>query len=112
MAQGKRHSLHKAPICPHRQMTTCAMKCFWRIWQDMASMTCGNYLGIYGATSIGIASQTSNNRNIPFIRKGIYGLNKMVAWMRWIHEMAWERLGFKGHLSMERKYAQVSSPTR
>ena len=36
----------------------------------------------------------------------------MVAWMRWNNGMALERLGFKGHLSMERKYAQVSSPTR
>ena len=32
--------------------------------------------------------------------------------MGWIHEMAWDRLGFKVPLSMERKYAQVSSPKR
>ena len=31
----------------------------------------------------------------------------MVAWMRWINGMALERLGNKGHLSLEGKYAQV-----
>ena len=31
------------------EKSTWAMKCFWRIWQDMASRECGNYLGIYGA---------------------------------------------------------------
>src|SRR4051812_44161203 len=45
------------------------MKCFWISSQDMASRSWRNYLGIYGATYIGVASQTSNNRNIPFNRK-------------------------------------------
>src|SRR3954471_23911279 len=31
----------------------------------------------------------------------------MVAWMRWINIMALERIGNKGHLSMEGNYAQV-----
>ena len=42
------------------------MQSFWRTWQDMASRSWRNYLGIYGATYIGVASQTSNKRNIPF----------------------------------------------
>ena len=45
------------------------MECFWRNWLDMASRSWRNYLGIYGATETGVASQTSNNRNIPFNRK-------------------------------------------
>src|SRR3954466_107222 len=88
------------------------MQYFWIFWQDMVSRPCGNYLGIYGAIKIGVASQSSTKGNIPFIGKGIYGLNKNVAWIGWIHGMTWERLGFKVHLSMERKYAQVSSPKR
>ena len=39
--------------------------------------------------------------------KGIYGLIILVAWMRWVTGMALKRVGIKGHLSMERKYAQV-----
>ena len=35
----------------------------------MASRSWENYLGIYGATEIGVASQTSNNLNIHFNRK-------------------------------------------
>src|SRR4051812_15662122 len=45
------------------------------------------------------------------MEKGIYGLDILVAWMRWTNGMALERVGTKGHLSMERKYAQVQSPT-
>src|SRR4051812_41058671 len=73
----------------------------------MASRSWRNYLGIYGATKIGVASQTSNNQNIPFIRKRNIWLEYLVAWMRWINGMAMERVGNKGHLCMERKYAHV-----
>ena len=88
------------------------MQYFWRNWQDMSSRSWRNYLGIYGATEIGVASQTSHNRNIPFIGKRNIWLESLVAWMRWINGMALERVGNKGHLSMEKKYAQVQSPTR
>src|SRR3954462_12669913 len=73
----------------------------------MASRSWRNYLGIYGATYIGVASQTSNNRNIPFNGKRNIWLGYLVAWMRWITGMALTRVGTKGHLSMERRYAQV-----
>src|ERR1043165_5439404 len=46
------------------------------------------------------------------IEKGIFGLDNLVAWVRWISGMALARVGNKGHLSMEKKYAQVQSPTR
>ena len=36
----------------------------------------------------------------------------MVAKLRWINGMALARAGNKGHLSMEKEYAQVQSPTR
>src|SRR3954467_6621278 len=55
------------------------MECFWRNWQDMASRSWRNYLAIYGATYIGVASQTSNNMNIPFIRKRNIWLGYLVA---------------------------------
>src|SRR4051812_23134816 len=45
------------------------------------------------------------------IEKGIYGLIIWWLWMRWITGMALARVGNKGHLSMEKKYAQVQSPT-
>ena len=83
------------------------MQSFLRNWQDMASMSWRNYLGIYGATYTGVASQNSNNWNIPFIGKRNIWLGYLVAWMRWINGMALARVGNKGHLSMERKYAQV-----
>ena len=35
------------------------------------------------------------------------GLEYLVAWMRWINGMELARIGIKGHLSMERRYAQV-----
>ena len=41
------------------------------------------------------------------IEKGIFGLDILVAWMRWISGMALAWIGDKGHLSMEREYAQV-----
>src|ERR1043165_2338509 len=83
------------------------MQYFWRNWQDMASRSWRNYLRIYGATYIGVASQTSNNRNIPFIGKRNIWLDYLVARLRWIKGMSLARVGNKGHLSMERKYAQV-----
>src|ERR1043165_655102 len=83
------------------------MQYFWRNWEDMASRSWRNYLGIYGATEIGVASQTSNNRNIPFIGKRNIWLEYLVAWMRWISRVAMARIGNKGHLSMKRKYDQV-----
>src|ERR1043165_7544518 len=83
------------------------MQSFWRNWQDMASRSWMNYLGIYGATYIGVASQTSNKRNIPFNGKRNIWLGYLVAKMRWVNGMALARVGDKGHLSMERKYAQV-----
>ena len=46
------------------------------------------------------------------LEKGIFGLDILVAWMRWVNEMALTSVGNKGHLIMERKYAQVQSPTR
>src|ERR1041384_8772478 len=73
----------------------------------MASRSWRNYLGVYGATYTWVASQTSNNRNIPFNGKRNIWLGYLVAWMRWINGMALSRVGNKGHLSMERKYAQV-----
>ena len=83
------------------------MEFFWRNLLEMASRSWRNYLGIYGATEIGVASQTSNNWNIPFNGKRNIWLEYMVAWMRWINGMALERVLNKGNLSMERKYAQV-----
>ena len=41
------------------------------------------------------------------IEKGIFGLGNLVANMRWIRGMALAWIGIKGHLSMEKKYAQV-----
>src|SRR3954464_591501 len=73
----------------------------------MASRTWRNYLGIYGATKTGVASQISNNRNIPFNRKRNIWLEYMVAWMRWINGMTLARIGNKGNLSMEGNYGQV-----
>ena len=46
------------------------------------------------------------------MEKGIYGLDILVARLRWITGMSLTRVENKGHLSMERKYAQVQSPTR
>ena len=88
------------------------MQSFWRNWQDMASRSWTNYLGIYGATYTGVASQTSNNRNIPFIGKRNIWLDYLVAWMRWISGMAMTRVGTKGHLSMEKRICSSSSPSR
>src|SRR4051812_5337671 len=88
------------------------MQYFWRNCQDMASRSWRNYLGIYGATKTGVASQTSNNPNIPFIGKRNIWFGIWVAWMGWINRMAMARVGFKGHLSMERKYAQVQVQRR
>src|SRR4051812_29370548 len=45
----------------------------------MASRSWRNYLGIYGAAYTGVASQTSNNRNIPFNRKRNIWLGYLVA---------------------------------
>ena len=45
--------------------------------------------------------------NIPFIGKRNIWLDYLVAGLRWINGMALARVGNKGHLSMERKYAQV-----
>src|ERR1043165_6009889 len=56
---------------------------------------------------MGVASQTSNNRNNPFIGKRNIWLGYLVAWMGGINGMAMARVGNKGHLIMERKYAQV-----
>src|SRR3954464_2427578 len=55
------------------------MQSFWRNWHDMASRSWRNYLGIYGATYIGVASQTSNSRNIPFNRKRNIWFDYLVA---------------------------------
>src|SRR3954465_14951214 len=41
------------------------------------------------------------------IEKGIFGLNIWWLWLRWITGMALARVGNQGHLSMEKKYAQV-----
>ena len=41
------------------------------------------------------------------IEKGIFGLDILVARLRWINGMALEMVGIKDHLSMERRYAQV-----
>ena len=56
---------------------------------------------------MGVASQTSNNRNTPFI-------GKRNIWLGYLGGKAevgqcdgLERVGIKGHLSMEKKYAQV-----
>ena len=65
-------NLHSAPTdkwISLEERFTWAMQSFWRNWQDMAWGSWRNYLGIYGATDIVVASQTSNNRNIPFNRK-------------------------------------------
>ena len=56
------------------------MRCFWILWQDMVSRSCGNRLGIYGEISIWVASQSSNAMNIPFKEKGIFGIKEWVAW--------------------------------
>ena len=82
-----------------------AMQCFWRNWQDMASRSWRK--GIYGATYIGVASQTSNKRNIPFNGKRNIWLGYLEARLRWVYGMALAWIGKKGHLSMEREYAQV-----
>ena len=41
------------------------------------------------------------------MEKGIFGLDILVAKMRWISGMALARVGIKDHLSMKNKYAQV-----
>src|SRR3954466_3764848 len=41
------------------------------------------------------------------IEKGIFGLDILVARLRWVSGMALARVGIKGHLSMKKKYAQV-----
>src|SRR3954465_3959106 len=41
------------------------------------------------------------------MEKGIFGLDIWWLWMRWITGMALARVGNQGHLSMEKKYAQV-----
>src|ERR1041384_8136469 len=88
------------------------MECFWRNWLDMASRSWRNYLGTYGATYIGVASQTSNNLNIPFNRKrniwlGYFGGKAEVG--------QWNGIG-KGldHRSLEhaKEICSSSSPTR
>ena len=53
---------------------------FWILWQDRVSRSCGNFLGIYGAIQIWVASQSSNAMNIPFNEKGIYGIKEWMAW--------------------------------
>src|SRR3954469_23834837 len=88
------------------------MQSFWRNWQDMATRSWRNYLGIYGATYIGVASQTSNNRNIPFNGKRNIGLDYLVDWMRWINGMALARDWEQGALEHGKEICSSSSPTR
>ena len=46
------------------------------------------------------------------LEKGIYGLIILVAWMRWISEMALERVGDQGALEHGKEICSSSSPTR
>ena len=62
------------------EKSTWAMRYFWIMWQDMMSRACGNYLGIYGAIEIYVASQSSKEMNIPFNEKGIYGIKGRITW--------------------------------
>src|ERR1043165_5175473 len=88
------------------------MKCFWRNWLEMASRSWRNYLVIYGATYIGVASQTSNNMNIPFNRKrniwlGYFGGKAEVDQWNGI-DKGWEQ----GSLEHGKRICSSSSPTR
>ena len=56
-----------------------------------------------------IASQTSNNRNIPFIGKRNIWLEYLVAKMRWINAMAMEMVGIKGHLAWKEDMLKFKS---
>src|SRR4051812_24601379 len=78
----------------------------------MASRSWRNYLGIYGATYIGVASQTSNNRNIPFN-------GKRNIWLEYFGGKAevghWNGIGKgweQGSLEHGKKIWSSSSPTR
>src|SRR3954470_19452937 len=106
MDQGKWHSLHKAPFCPHRQMNFSRGKIHlgYAIFLDKLARYGIKVLEeLFGDLwgNIHRGSQTSNNRNIPFIRKRNIWPGYLVAWMRWITGMALARVGIKGHLSME-----------
>ena len=88
------------------------MQCFRRNWQDMASRSWRNYLGIYGATETGVASQTSNNRNIPF-----NGKRNIWLWYFGDKAVVVQCDGFgkgwdQGPLEHEKEICSSLSPTR
>src|SRR4051812_16086022 len=78
----------------------------------MASRSWRNYLGIYGAAYTGVASQTSNKRNIPFIGKRNIWLGYLVALDEVDH---WNDIGKgweQGVLEHVNIICSISSPTR
>ena len=64
------------------------MRYLWRLWQDMMSRACGNYLRIYVSVQIKFASQSSKEMNIPFNEKGIYEIKELMTWHTWV-EARW-----------------------
>src|SRR3954465_8577433 len=88
------------------------MQSFWTNWQDMESRSWRNYLGIYGATYIGVASQTSNNRNIPFNRKRNIWFDYLVALDEVDHWNGIDKDWEPGALEHGKEICSSSSPTR
>ena len=118
MDQGKWHSLHKAPFCPHRQMNFSRGKIHlgYAIFLDKLSRygikVMEELFGNYGATYTRVSSQTSNNRNIPFNRKrnvwlGYFGGKAEVDQWNGIGK-GWDQ----GVLEHGKEICSSSSPTR